>query len=65
MPTHQPQSLIPPDFQKILKKIKKPIDKPPAAAVNILKETRDGVSPSGKAAGFGPAIPRFESLHPS
>lgn len=23
------------------------------------------MSPSGKAAGFGPAIPRFESLHPS
>ncbi len=24
-----------------------------------------GVSPSGKAPGFGPGIPRFESLHPS
>jgi hypothetical protein len=24
-----------------------------------------GVSPSGKAAGFGPAIRRFESFHPS
>ena len=24
-----------------------------------------GVSPSGKAAGFDPAIPRFESWHPS
>lgn len=25
----------------------------------------DGVSPSGKAADFGSAIPGFESLHPS
>ena len=25
---------------------------------------KDGVSPSGKAAGFGPAIRRFESFYP-
>jgi hypothetical protein len=30
-------------------------------AVNITKVKHIGVSPSGKAAGFGPAIPRFES----
>ena len=28
-------------------------------------ESAIGASPSGKAAGFGPAIPRFESLRPS
>ena len=29
------------------------------------KRSRVGVSPSGKAAGFDPAIRRFESCHPS
>lgn len=33
------------------------------AIISLLKFV--GVSPSGKAAGFGPAIPRFESLYPS
>ncbi len=32
---------------------------------NIEKIILYGVSPSGKAAGFGPAIQRFESFHPS
>ena len=27
--------------------------------------SRFGVSPSGKALGFDPSIPRFESWHPS
>jgi hypothetical protein len=31
----------------------------------LVKRDIDGVSPSGKAPGFGPGIPRFESLHPS
>ena len=31
----------------------------------IQETVPDGVSPSGKAAGFDPAIPRFESWHPS
>jgi hypothetical protein len=30
-------------------------------AANIYEVKFNGVSPSGKAAGFGPAIPRFES----
>lgn len=36
-------------------------------AVKEIWKTRQriGVSPSGKASGFGPDIPRFESLHPS
>jgi hypothetical protein len=28
------------------------------------RTTKNGVWPSGKAAGFGPAIQRFESFHP-
>src|SRR5579859_4830978 len=35
----------------------------PAEAGKVVSEV--GVSPSGKAAGFDPAIRRFESFHPS
>src|SRR5204862_8293559 len=31
----------------------------------MVRATGTGVSPSGKAAGFDPAIRRFESFHPS
>ena len=31
----------------------------------MIKYTKNGMSPSGKAAGSGPAIRGFESLHPS
>ena len=37
----------------------------PADGVVWLTLSSAGVSPSGKAAGFDPAIRRFESFHPS
>ena len=33
--------------------------------INVADSKRNGASPSGKAAGFGPAIQRFESFRPS
>ncbi len=37
----------------------------PAILIQSVVEFPDGVSPSGKAPGFDPGIPRFESWYPS
>jgi hypothetical protein len=37
----------------------------PAGERSLTVDFQVGVSPSGKAAGFDPAIRRFESFHPS
>ena len=70
-----PLGYSPPLF-RIKSPAKKPdwVDRPPAKTANIhgpLIEAQVayqpfiGVWPSGKAAGFGPVIRRFESYHPS
>ncbi len=46
-------------MQKMLQKIVK------MANLFTLNQAIAGVSPSGKAAGFGPAMRRFESFHPN
>ena len=45
--------------------IRKPASKTGTVLVNLVHSTHIGAWPSGKAAGFGPVIRRFESYRPS